>query len=100
MSINTTIDRQLACPATLTYATANTAYQAGAARIEAGADVIDCAALAQFDSAALAVLLNWRRVAQARGVALRLQHIPAPLVSLAHAYGIEMLLGITPVKSV
>lgn len=90
---------EFACPAALTYATANAAYQAGAARIDAGVDVIDCTSLAQFDSAALAVLLNWCRLAQARGIALRFVHVPALLMSLAHAYGIEMLLNIPPLKS-
>ncbi|MHA7238043.1 STAS domain-containing protein, partial [Burkholderia pseudomallei] len=45
--------------ATLTHASAKAALAQGLARIEAGATAVDCGALAQFDSSALAVLLAW-----------------------------------------
>jgi phospholipid transport system transporter-binding protein len=77
--------------ATLTHASAATALAAGLARIEAGATVIDCAALTQFDSSALAVLLAWRRAGQARGTVLEIQNVPAGLASLAQVYGIDTL---------
>jgi phospholipid transport system transporter-binding protein len=83
---------QFECGPTLTHATATAAYRAGVARIEAGATQVDCAPLRQFDSAALAVLLGWRRVAQGRGATLQFLHLPAQLASLAGAYGIESLL--------
>jgi phospholipid transport system transporter-binding protein len=84
---------QFECGPTLTHATATAAYRAGVARIEAGATQVDCAPLRQFDSAALAVLLGWRRVAQGRGVTLQFLNFPAHLTSLAGAYGIESLLA-------
>jgi phospholipid transport system transporter-binding protein len=83
---------QFECGPTLTHATATAAYLAGVVRIEAGATQVDCAPLRQFDSAALAVLLGWRRVAQGRGATLQFLNFPAQLASLAGAYGIESLL--------
>ncbi len=79
--------------ATLTHATATAVYQAGLARIAAGASRVDCAPLAQFDSSALAVLLGWRRAAVERGATLEIINLPAQLASLAAAYGIDTLLA-------
>jgi phospholipid transport system transporter-binding protein len=79
--------------ATLTHASATAALAQGLAQIDAGATVVDCAALAQFDSSALAVLLAWQRAARARGVALDILHLPPKLASLAQAYGIDTLLA-------
>lgn len=81
---------------TLTHATATAAFAAGLARIAAGATAVDCAPLAQFDSAALAVLLGWRRAAAARGASLQVLNLPAQLASLAGAYGIDALLAAAP----
>jgi phospholipid transport system transporter-binding protein len=78
---------------TLTHATAGAAFKAGLARIAAGAIEVDCAALAQFDSTALAVLLGWRRAAAARGQRLQVLNLPAQLASLASAYGIATLIA-------
>lgn len=87
---------------TLTHATATAAFKAGLGRIAAGATQtqaveaeiqVDCAALAQFDSAALAVLLGWRRAAAARGLRLQVLNLPAQLASLAKAYGIDTLIA-------
>src|SRR5260363_396783 len=58
-----------------------------------GVNTIECAPLAHFDSAALAVLLAWRRAARARGMTLRLLNVPAQLANLARAYGIDTLIA-------
>ncbi|ABA49070.1 hypothetical protein BURPS1710b_3700 [Burkholderia pseudomallei 1710b] len=79
--------------ATLTHASAKAALAQGLARIEAGATAVDCGALAQFDSSALAVLLAWQRAARARGVTLDIENLPPKLASLAQAYGIDTLLS-------
>jgi phospholipid transport system transporter-binding protein len=79
--------------ATLTHASANAALAAGLQRIAAGANGVDCAPLAQFDSSALAVLLAWQRAAQARGGAFEIVNLPAGLASLAQAYGVDTLLS-------
>jgi phospholipid transport system transporter-binding protein len=77
---------------TLTHASAKAALAAGVASIEAGATGVDCAPLAEFDSSALAVLLAWRRAANARGIVFEIANLPAGLASLAQVYGIDALL--------
>jgi phospholipid transport system transporter-binding protein len=77
---------------TLTHATAMAALEAGLARIAAGAVRVNCAGLTQFDSSALAVMMAWRRAAFARGATLVIEHLPAGLLSLAQAYGVDALL--------
>ncbi|WP_144138019.1 lipid asymmetry maintenance protein MlaB [Paraburkholderia sp. BCC1884] len=81
------------CGATLTHESAKAALEAGLQRIAAGANGVDCAPLAQFDSSALAVLLAWERAAQARGFHFEIVNLPAGLASLAHAYGVDTLIG-------
>jgi phospholipid transport system transporter-binding protein len=82
---------RFATGATLTHASATSALAAGLASIEAGATAVDCTQLTQFDSSALAVLLAWRRAAQAKGRALDILNVPAGLASLAQVYGIDTL---------
>lgn len=79
--------------ATLTHASAKAALAAGLQLIAAGANGVDCASLAQFDSSALAVLLAWERAAQARGIKFEIVNLPAGLASLAQAYGVDTLLS-------
>jgi phospholipid transport system transporter-binding protein len=81
------------CGATLTHASAKAALAAGLQRIAAGANGVDCASLAQFDSSALAVLLAWERAAQARGARFEIVNLPAGLASLAQAYGVDTLIS-------
>src|SRR5260364_291963 len=50
----------------LTQSNARAALKMGLVHIATCADRVDCAPLAHFDSAALAVLLAWRRAARAR----------------------------------
>lgn len=63
------------------------------AKAGAGEQVtVDASGLQQFDSAALAVLLDCQRLAQAWGKGLVVRDAPAKLVSLARLYGIAALL--------
>lgn len=55
---------------------------------------IDASALTQFDSSALAVLLECSRLAAAAGRGLELRHAPAKLSQLARLYGLEGVLGV------
>ncbi len=55
--------------------------------------VIDASALVQFDSSALAVLLECRRLAGPTGQGIELRHAPAKLQQLARLYGLAELLG-------
>jgi phospholipid transport system transporter-binding protein len=54
--------------------------------------VVDASALDRFDSAALAVLLEFRRVCLAAGKSLSIRALPGRLADLAALYGIQELL--------
>jgi phospholipid transport system transporter-binding protein len=55
---------------------------------------VDASSLVDFDTSALAVLLDGQRLARERGVPLLVQGAPAKLRQLAALYGVEELLGI------
>ncbi len=61
--------------------------------------VVDASALQELDTAALAVLLQARRDAQARGVELVVQGAPPQLRRIAALYGVETLLGLAQPSS-
>jgi phospholipid transport system transporter-binding protein len=54
--------------------------------------VVDASALVRFDSAALAVLLEFRREVMALGKQFSIRGLPARLADLATLYGIDELL--------
>jgi phospholipid transport system transporter-binding protein len=56
------------------------------------AAVMDAANLQQFDSAALAVLLECQRAANALSKPFELRNAPPKLAALAKLYGVDMLL--------
>lgn len=77
-------------PATATLAQANELLR----QLGDDTEVVDASELADFDSSAVALLLEARRRAAARGRALRIEGAPAQLVELARLYGVEELLGL------
>jgi phospholipid transport system transporter-binding protein len=60
------------------------------------AAVVDASALQQFDSSALAVLLECRREALALGKSFSVRGLPTRLRSLAGLYGVGELLPAAP----
>jgi phospholipid transport system transporter-binding protein len=67
------------------------------ARYEARTDlperlVIDFAHVTTVDSSAVALLLDWRRQAIARGKTLEFVNLPPPLLALARLYGVSELI--------
>ncbi len=85
----------LVLPASLTHAEAAGCARMLAQAIRASGErqaVVDASALEQFDSSALAVLLDGRREALARGMAFAVTGQPARLHALATLYGVEALL--------
>ncbi len=85
----------LVLPAELTHdqAPACSRMLAQALRTEGdGTVVADAGALQRFDSSALAVLLDCRREALARGKSFAVAHLPARLRELASVYGVVGLL--------
>lgn len=61
--------------------------------LAAGQSEIDLAAVKEVDSAAVALLLQWKRDAQASGQSLRFTGVSPQLASLATLYGMNELLG-------
>jgi phospholipid transport system transporter-binding protein len=82
-------------PATLTIAEAKLAVEALERDLDAGAGPfeVDASALKNFDTSAIAVLLEGRRQAQALGRAIVVRDAPASMVELAGLYGVAKLLG-------
>jgi phospholipid transport system transporter-binding protein len=58
----------------------------------AGGVVISASGLQHFDTSALAVLLECKRLAQAFGRAFELRDVPPKLAALAKLYGVDGLL--------
>jgi phospholipid transport system transporter-binding protein len=84
-------------PAVLTMSEARATAAALVEAIAADpAPVVDASGLKTLDSAAIAVLLECRRVAQAAGKTLVVQGAPARLGQLVELYGLEGLLDTTP----
>lgn len=81
-----------ALPQRLTLAEATATLQALQPRGGDGPLVIDASALQEFDSSALAVLLESARRAKAAGVGLELRGVPSKLADLAGLYGLEEVL--------
>ncbi|HEX6706277.1 MAG TPA: STAS domain-containing protein [Albitalea sp.] len=86
----------LLLPATLTMAEARDALNmlSQALRREPDAPiVIDASSLQQFDTGAIAVLLECQRLAQAWGKSLVLRKTPPKLAALAKLYGVDSLMA-------
>ncbi len=80
-------------PPELTLSQVAAAWQALPA--DGSARIIDATALREFDTAALALLLQARRLAQAGGSqAFEVRGAPPKLVQLAQLYGVSELLGL------
>jgi phospholipid transport system transporter-binding protein len=83
-------------PSTLTLPSARQTTEALAqaiAALPAGSTFgVDASGLAELDTSALAVLLQARRAAQARGLRWQLDGAPPKLRQLAGLYGVEALL--------
>jgi phospholipid transport system transporter-binding protein len=68
------------------------------AKQPAGELTLDAAQLQRFDTSALAVLLECRRIAQADGRGFVLRNVPPKLEALAELYGVDVLL-LRPAKA-
>ncbi|MCX7239845.1 MAG: STAS domain-containing protein [Burkholderiales bacterium] len=83
----------LSLPQELTHAAANACLEQLTRGLASEAEkvVVDAQALQRFDSSALAVLLEFRRVCARQGKSLLVQGLPAHLLDLASLYGVEDL---------
>ena len=66
----------------------------GLAAIRGGDTVFDLSAVRDCNSAAVAMVLAWQREAHARSASLRIDGVPANLVSLAKLYDVEDYIGV------
>jgi phospholipid transport system transporter-binding protein len=84
----------LALPAVLTHAQAGPCLAQLSAGVAAGPQhvVLDAQALQEFDSSALAVLLELRRASLRLGKPLTIEGAPVRLMHLASLYGVRALL--------
>ncbi|MDB5776691.1 MAG: anti-anti-sigma regulatory factor [Herbaspirillum sp.] len=78
--------------AKLTMDNAGQTLEAGLQALAAGESAFDLSDLSSVDSSAVAVLLEWRRQAAAKGAALSFGVLPADLQSLIDLYGVDDLL--------
>jgi len=62
---------------------------------DGSASVIDASALREFDTSALALLLQAKRLAQAAGRGFEVHGAPPKLQQLAQLYGVHELLGLS-----
>ncbi len=79
-------------PSTLTQENA-LAVEADGLRDLAQLETVDCAALSDFDSSALAVLIAWQKKLRQSHLKLTLVSPPPKLCVLAQVYGVAELLG-------
>jgi phospholipid transport system transporter-binding protein len=89
----------LVLPATLTLAQASDTLRMLAQSLRADPAPtlrMDAAALQDFDTSAVAVLLECRRLADAWGKGFELSGVPAQLTELVRLYGVESLLPVAP----
>ena len=88
--------RSVALPASVTMHDASAALRSIETALAAGSGPleIDASALTDVDTAAVALLLQARRLAQASGSAVTLANAPDKLVALARLYGVESLLDV------
>ena len=92
----------LVLPATLTMGEARTALAMleQSIRRESDADIqLDASSLQQFDTAALAVLLECQRLAHAWGRTLTIRKTPAKLAALAKLYGVDGVMRMDGIAS-
>jgi len=86
------MDLSLSATLTHAHATAQLAqWEPQLARLRGEPVTVDCAALAHFDSAALALVLELARRARACGSVFQLRGVPQRLQDLAAVYGLETI---------
>jgi phospholipid transport system transporter-binding protein len=87
---------RLAVVGSMTIETAGSLLQAGVQAMQGADAEFDLAAVTEVDSAGLAVLFGWQRLAQTQGKSLRITNLPRNLTSLAEVYGVSDLLPLLP----
>jgi phospholipid transport system transporter-binding protein len=89
---DTTVSNQLSLRS-LTVANATEALAQGLAALRDGQTVFDLGQVETVDSAAVSVMLAWRRAAAQSGSKLELRNLPEQLKSLTQLYGVCTLVS-------
>ena len=76
----------------MTMANARSLLEAGRALMQPGEQVFDFSEVSEADSAAIAVMLGWLRMASLSRSTVKFAQIPAGVRSLAELYGVSDLL--------
>lgn len=84
--------RVLALTGGVTMATAGTMLAEGRAKAASGNLIVDLSGVTEADSAALALLFDWVRVARKAGTSISVRGMPEGLTSLASLYGVTELI--------
>ncbi len=79
--------------ASLTFDNAKTALDAGSQAIADGQTDIDFSSLVAVDSAAVATMLAWQRIARSKAVSLSFRNLPDNLLSLISLYDVTTLIA-------
>lgn len=90
--LETTADGSLRLSGPLTFATVGAVLERSSPLLPArGTAVIDLSAVDQTDSAALALIVEWQKLARRRGLSLELRGLPARLQALLSAADLDSL---------
>lgn len=76
----------------LTMATVPALYKTGLQILTDGDLLVDLAKVESVDSAAVSMLLSWSRAAEKQHRSVRVENLPADLLSLANLYGVAEML--------
>lgn len=89
------VDGRMKVTGAMVIASAAELREAGEQALLSGASVVDLTEVAEADSAAVAILLAWARIASERKQALSIVGVPASIRSLASLYGVAELLPLS-----
>lgn len=85
--------------ASLTFDNAKAALDAGLKAIAGGQTDIDFSSLVAVDSAAVATMLAWQRVARSKAISLSFRNLPDNLRSLISLYDVNTLIASNIVRA-
>jgi phospholipid transport system transporter-binding protein len=85
-------DGQLFVSGSMNHQSAAALLIEGLPSVSVADSIINLSAVNIVDSSALAVVLGWKRAAQAGGHALQIAQAPEAFISLASLYGVDTLL--------
>lgn len=86
-------DGRCALSGPVTMANARALLEEGGRVLTAAEITVDLSGVTEVDSAAVSLLLEWRRQAQRANRTIRYTHLPANLKSLATVYGVTELIS-------